>query len=135
MTSSRHRGAAAVYSRVRSESRTQQSTPEGLILLVFESLLDRLVKCQWHLDQGSNSEFDREILKSMQLIQYGLRDSLALESGGEVALGLDHTYSVWMLALDFLGTSRSPEKLAALIEGIRGVQEAWVTTFGVLGAK
>jgi flagellar protein FliS len=101
MTSSRHRGAAAGYSRVRNESRTQQSTPEGLILLVFESLLDRLVKCQWHLDRGSDSDFDREILKSMQLIQYGLRDSLALESGGEVALGLDHTYSVWMLALDW----------------------------------
>jgi len=130
MSSSRHRSAAAGYSRVRSEARTQKSTPEGLILLVFESLMDRLTKCQGYLEQGNQSDFDRELLKSMQLIQYGLKESLSFKAGGEIALNLDHTYSVWILALNFLGTSRSSERLASLIEGVRGVQEAWITAFG-----
>jgi flagellin-specific chaperone FliS len=105
-----------------------------LILLVYESLLDRLIKCQGYLAQGQDADFDREILKSMQLIQYGLRDSLSFDLGGEVAVSLDHTYATWMMALEFLNTSRSAERLANLTIGVRDVHEAWKTAFGAVGA-
>ena len=129
----RHRNAASGYQRIRSESLTQHSTPQELILLVYQSLLDRLVKCQGHLEHGENENFDREVLKSMQLIQYGLRDSLSFDLGGEVALSLDHTYATWMMVLEFLNTSRSGERLANLIDGVRDVHEAWKTSFAVVG--
>jgi len=105
-----------------------------LILLVYESLLDRLVKCQGYLAQAESADFEREVLKSMQLIQYGLRDSLSFDLGGEVALSLDHTYATWMMALEFLNTSRSEERLASLILGVRDIHEAWKTAFGMVGA-
>ena len=131
---SRHRNAASGYLRIRNESLTQHGTPQELILLVYESLLDRLVKCQGYLVQGENADFDREILKSMQLIQYGLRDSLSFDLGGQVAVSLDHTYATWMMALEFLNTSRSEERLANLIVGVRDIHEAWKTAFGTIGA-
>jgi flagellar protein FliS len=134
LSHSRHRNAASGYLRIRNESLTQQSSPQELILLVYESLIDRLVKCEGYLAQAENAEFDREILKSMQLIQYGLRDSLSFDLGGEVAVSLDHTYATWMMALEFLNTSRSAERLANLIVGIRDVHEAWKTAFGGTGA-
>jgi flagellar protein FliS len=134
LSHSRHRNAASGYLRIRNESLTQQSSPQELILLVYESLIDRLVKCQGFLEQSENAEFDREILKSMQLIQYGLRDSLSFDLGGEVAVSLDHTYATWMMALEFLNTSRSAERLASLIVGIRDVHEAWKTAFSDTGA-
>jgi flagellar protein FliS len=130
----RHRNAASGYQRIRNESLTQHSTPQELILLVYQSLLDRLVKCQGYLEHGENEDFDREVLKSMQLIQYGLRDSLSFDLGGEVAVNLDHTYATWMMVLEFLNTSRSPERLANLIVGVRDVQDAWKTSFAVIGA-
>jgi flagellar protein FliS len=126
----RHRNAASGYLRIRNESLTQQSTPQELILLVYESLVDRLIKCQGYLAQDQNADFDREVLKSMQLIQYGLRDSLSFDLGGDVAKNLDHTYATWMMVLEFLNTSRSPERLAGLIAGVREVHEAWKTAFG-----
>ena len=64
----KHRAAASGYLRIRNESLAQQSSPQELILLVYESLIDRLVKCEGYLAQAENAEFDREILKSMQLI-------------------------------------------------------------------
>jgi flagellar protein FliS len=128
---SRHRNAASGYLRIRSESLTQHSSPQELILLVYESLVDRLVKCQGYLAQAENADFDREILKSMQLIQYGLRDSLSFDLGGEVAVNLDHTYATWMMVLEFLNTSRSAERLSALIVGVREVRDAWRVAFRV----
>ena len=131
---SRHRNAASGYLRIRNESLTQHGTPQELILLVYESLLDRLVKCQGYLAQEENADFDREILKAMQLIQYGLRDSLSFDLGGQVAVSLDHTYATWMMALEFLNTSRSEERLASLIVGVRDIHDAWKTAFGMVGA-
>ena len=130
----RHRNAASGYQRIRNESLTQHSTPQELILLVYQSLIDRLVKCQGYLEHGENEDFDREVLKSMQLIQYGLRDSLSFDLGGEVAVNLDHTYATWMMVLEFLNTSRSVERLANLIVGVRDVQEAWKISFAVGGS-
>jgi flagellin-specific chaperone FliS len=97
--------------------------------------MDRLVKCQGYLAQAEDSDFDREILKSMQLIQYGLRDSLSFDLGGQVAVNLDHTYATWMMALEFLNTSRSTERLASLISSVRDVQEAWKLAFAEVGAQ
>jgi flagellin-specific chaperone FliS len=65
----------------------------------------------------------------MQLIQYGLRDSLSFDLGGEVAVGLDRTYATWMMALEFLNASQSRERLATLISGVRDVRDAWRTAF------
>jgi flagellar protein FliS len=130
----RHRNAASGYQRIRNESLTQHSTPQELILLVYQSLIDRLVKCQGYLEHGENEDFDREVLKSMQLIQYGLRDSLSFDLGGEVAVNLDHTYATWMMVLEFLNTSRSVERLANLIVGVRDVHEAWKISFAVGGS-
>jgi flagellar protein FliS len=132
---SRHRNAASGYLRIRNESLTQQSTPQELILLVYESLMDRLVKCQGYLAQAEDAEFDREVLKSMQLIQYGLRDSLSFDLGGQVAVNLDHTYATWMMALEFLNTSRSTERLGGLISSVRDVQEAWKLAFAEVDAQ
>ena len=132
---SRHRNAASGYLRIRNESLTQQSTPQELILLVYESLMDRLVKCQGYLAQAEDADFDREILKSMQLIQYGLRDSLSFDLGGQVAVNLDHTYATWMMALEFLNTSRSTERLGGLISSVRDVQEAWKLAFAEVDAQ
>jgi flagellar protein FliS len=125
----RHRNAAAGYRRIRNESLANQSTPQELILLVYESLIDRLIKCQGSLAQSEEADFDRENLKCMQLIQYGLRDSLSFDLGGEVAVGLDHTYSTWMMALEFLHTSRSQERLASLLVDVREVRDAWRVAF------
>ena len=135
LTHSRHRNAASGYLRIRNESLTQQSTPQELILLVYESLMDRLVKCQGYLAQADDADFDREILKSMQLIQYGLRDSLSFDLGGQVAVNLDHTYATWMMALEFLNTSRSTERLANLISSVRDVQDAWKLAFAEVDAQ
>ena len=125
----RHRSAAAGYRRIRNESLTQQSTPQELILLVYDSLIDRMVKCDGSLESGDLAEFSRENLKCMQLIQYGLRDSLSFDLGGEVAVGLDRTYATWMMALEFLHSSQSRERLETLISGVRDVRDAWKVAF------
>jgi flagellar protein FliS len=129
INNTRHRSAAAGYRRIRNESLTQQSTPQELILLVYDSLIDRMVKCEGSLESGDLAEFSRENLKCMQLIQYGLRDSLSFDLGGEVAVGLDRTYATWMMALEFLHSSQSRERLANLITGVREVRDAWRTAF------
>jgi len=37
------------------------------------------------------------------------------------------------MALEFLNTSRSEERLASLVLGVRDIHEAWKTAFGMVG--
>ena len=125
----RHRSAAAGYRRIRNESLTQQSTPQELILLVYESLVDRLVKCQGSLAQGADADFSRENLKCMQLIQYGLRDSLSFDLGGEVAKLVSKARA--SEASQRARLEREAERIDGLAASFRGsskavVQQRWL---------
>jgi len=133
----RNQRALAGYQRIRNESLVNNNTPQQLILLVYQALIDKLVKLEVAMAAADQSdadgrEFADQLLKAMQLIQYGLRDSLSFDEGGEVALNLDKTYVSWIMPLEFLSTSRRTDRLANLISMVRDLRDAWRTAFNSL---
>jgi len=133
----RNQRALAGYQRIRNESLVNNNTPQQLILLVYQALIDKLVKLEVAMAAADQSdadgrEFADQLLKAMQLIQYGLRDSLSFDEGGEVALNLDKTYVSWIMTLEFLSTSRRTDRLANLISMVRDLRDAWRTAFNSL---
>ena len=121
--------ARSGYLRVRNEVLTNSGTPGQLILMVFDALIDKLVRLEVAHAERQDVEVSSLILAAMKLIQYGLRDAISFERGGDVAVQLDRTYSVWMLSLEFFDSKRDIEKIIALTESVRGVREAWGSVF------
>jgi flagellar biosynthetic protein FliS len=137
----RNQRALAGYQRIRNESLVNNNSPQQLILLVYEALIDKLVKLEYTMASADGStgedkdkDFADQLLRVMQLIQYGLRDSLSFDSGGEVALNLDKTYVSWIMTLEFLATSRRPDRLAKLIDTVRDMRDTWKTAFASLAS-
>ena len=102
--------------------------------MVFDALIDKLVRLETAHAERQDVEVGSLILAAMKLIQYGLRDSISFERGGEVAVQLDRTYSVWILSLEFFDSNRDISKVSALTDSIRGVREAWETVFQATGS-
>ena len=121
--------ARSGYLRVRNESLVNSGTPGQLILMVFDALIDKLVRLETAHAERQDVEASTLILASMKLIQYGLRDAISFDRGGDVAVQLDRTYSVWMLSLEFFDSKRDIEKIISLTESVRGVREAWDSVF------
>ena len=121
--------ARSGYLRVRNESLVNSGTPGQLILMVFDALIDKLVRLETAHVERQDVEASTLILASMKLIQYGLRDAISFDRGGDVAVQLDRTYSVWMLSLEFFDSKRDIEKIISLTESVRGVREAWDSVF------
>ena len=126
---SRTAKARSGYLRVRNEVLANSGTPGQLILMVFDALIDKLVRLETAHTERQESEVSSLILAAMKLIQYGLRDAISFERGGEVAAQLDRTYSVWMLSLEFFDSKRDIAKIIELTEAVRGVREAWDSVF------
>ena len=80
--------------------------------MVFDALIDKLVRLETAHTERQENEVSSLILAAMKLIQYGLRDAISFERGGEVAAQLDRTYSVWMLSLEFFDSKRDIAKAA-----------------------
>ena len=99
--------------------------------MVFDALIDKLVRLEIAHAESQESEVSSLILAAMKLIQYGLRDAISFERGGDVAAQLDRTYSVWMLSLEFFDSKRDIEKIVALTEALRGVREALDSVFSL----
>jgi flagellin-specific chaperone FliS len=97
--------------------------------MVFDALIEKLLRLEIAHAESQESEVSSLILAAMKLIQYGLRDAISFERGGDVAAQLDRTYSVWMLALEFFDSKREIEKIVALTESVRGVRDAWDSVF------
>ena len=126
---SRTAKAHSGYLRVRNESLVNSGTPGQLILMVFDALIDKLVRLEVAHAESQDVEASTLILAAMKLIQYGLRDAISFDRGGDVAVQLDRTYSVWMLSLEFFDSKRDIEKIISLTESVRGVREAWDSVF------
>jgi len=121
--------ARSGYLRVRNEALVNSGTPGQLILMVFDALIDKLVRLETAHAERQDVEASTLILASMKLIQYGLRDAISFDRGGDVAVQLDRTYSVWMLSLEFFDSKRDIEKIISLTEAVRGVRDAWDSVF------
>ena len=134
-----NRRGLSVYRQIRNESLVNNNSPHQLILLVYDALIEKLVRLEVALSElevkpDGGKIFADQLLNIMQLIQYGLRDSLDFKSGEQVSLSLDKTYVSWIMTLEFLATSRRPDRLKKLIEAVRQLHDAWKVAFASLSA-
>ncbi|WP_412479205.1 flagellar export chaperone FliS [Azonexus sp. IMCC34839] len=116
----------SAYTQVSTETSVNSADPHRLVLLLFEAALSAISIAQVAIETNDTATRGTAISKAIDIINNGLRASLDLEAGGELAakLGLLYEYMCNRLLLATLRNDKSI--LNEVAELLSEIHEAWV---------
>ena len=79
------------YNSVHVNAGVQSASPHRLVEMLFEGLLSRIAQAKGAIQQNNIEMKGKKITEAVNIV-LGLKDSLNLEHGGEVAANLDSLY-------------------------------------------
>ena len=124
MTPPSHR-AASMYRNVGVETRAPQSDPYQLVALSYEVLLDRITAARGAMVAGNIEQKIKLIDKAIRIIQEGLRTSLDMENGGDIAANLAALYEYAVTRLTQANATNNPAMLEEVADLIKPLADAW----------
>lgn len=113
--------AAFAYRQVGVESRVDGANPHQLIAMLFDGLLQSLNGARGALARGDVAEKGRLLLKSVRILEEGLKGGLHPSDGGEIAVNLRALYSYSVARLTHANLRddvAAVEEVVALIEPV-----------------
>jgi len=119
--------ALKAYAAAGVESRVAGSSPHGLIVLLYEGALAALAKAKSHMARNEFAGKSAAISNAVAIINDGLRASLDLTQGGEIAANLDALYDYMSQQLLIANIKNKPElidEVGKLLYELKGAWEA-----------
>ena len=98
MSYDKQRGAMKQYSQVAVQSDAHFASPHRLIQMLMDGALQRIAAAKGDMQRGNIAQKGTHISWAISIIE-GLRASLNMEAGGEIARNLDNLYEYmcWQL--------------------------------------
>jgi len=115
---------AVTRAAVEMEERAEDLSPYEVISLLFDGALERIDQAQVSLSTGQPTETDALITKVVGIVN-GLRNSLDLEKGGEIAENLDNLYEYMDGRLKLAHEDRSGEILQETGKLLAELRDGW----------
>ncbi len=84
--------AISAYQRVGVETGIESADPHRLILMLFEGAQEALARTRMHMQRNEISEKGQMISKAIMIIDHGLKASLDMNAGGDLAIKLQALY-------------------------------------------
>lgn len=119
------RSPIAHYQQASVEGGVAEASPHRLILLLMEGALVAINIARIKLGEGEIQERGRAISKAISLIDEGLRPSLDLDQGGEIAMHLDALYEYMSRQLFLSNLKSSPELLDEVYRLLSDIKSSW----------
>lgn len=113
------------YGQVQVDTNVETASPHKLIALLFDGALVAIANARRYMDQGDIAARGAAISKTIAIIQEGLRASISLEAGGEVAQNLDSLYEYMTYRLLQANLKSDAEALAEVDVLLRDIKGAW----------
>jgi flagellar secretion chaperone FliS len=115
---------ASTYRRVGVESNVASASPHGLIVMLFDAVLETLSLTKAHMECGNIQAKGDAVRKATRLITEGLKASLD-SKGGQLAenLGMLYDYSVAQLMQAHL--KNDPVLVDEVINLIKPIADSW----------
>ena len=87
------RNAAAMnqYKQVNVRASVENADPHTLIQMLFDGAMERLNMAKMHIQQNNTAQKGESISRAISILD-GLRSSLDMEQGGELAANLEGLY-------------------------------------------
>ncbi len=119
------RSPAATYAQVGLESAVRSADPHRLILLLFEGASTAMSMAKLHMQNNQIAERGANISKAIDIIANGLRASLNIEEGGELAERLAALYDYIVQRLLWANMKTDVAALDECMSLLGEIHSAW----------
>lgn len=119
------RFATKAYANIGIQTRGVQHDPYELAMLMFEAVIENATAARGAMEAGNVLLKVQHLHKAVRVLQDGLRTSLDLENGGELAQNLANLYDYCILRLTQANAQNDVAAVAEVIELIKPVADAW----------
>ncbi len=104
--------------------RTAAATPHQLVIMLFNGLMDELVRAKGHISSQRYERKATSISKCIDILN-ALTSALDYERGGELALQLAGLYDYCVYRLYDASNSMSVEQIAEVEAILGNIREGW----------
>jgi len=128
----------SAYAQVGIETGVAAASPHKLILMLFDGAIMALGTAQRHMSEGDIPAKGLDISKAIEIITNGLRASLDLEAGGELAERLYALYdymTVRLLHANLHNDLAAIEEVSRLLGELRSAWEEIAADPAVVSAN
>jgi flagellar protein FliS len=116
---------AESYAKVGIDAAVETSDPHRLIMMLFDGAIAAISQARIHMEAGNIAKKGASISKAIDLITNGLRASLDMEAGGQLAERLAALYDYMSHRLLFANLKNSAAALDEVSELLNGLRDAW----------
>lgn len=116
---------AAAYSRVGVETGVTGADPHRLILMLYDGALLAIAAAKQHMANANTAAKGESISKAIEIIANGLKASLNVEVGGELAARLAGLYDYMCQRLVYANARNSAVTLDEVRSLMVELKEAW----------
>lgn len=113
------------YQQVEIETSVSGASPHSLILLLMEGSLVAINIAKVKMIEGDTPGKGEAISKAIALIDEGLRTSLDLNAGGEIAQNLDALYEYMCHQLLMANIKNDADRLEEVTRLMSEIRDAW----------
>jgi flagellar protein FliS len=114
----------AKYSQVAVESGLGSASPYRMVQMLFQGALDKLSAAKGFMERKEFGKKSENISWASSIIN-GLRNSLDLETGGEIAANLDALYEYMVFRLIEANMRNDPDIIKEVVALLTEIKEAW----------
>lgn len=116
------------YANIGLETEVLSAPPERLITLLYDGALAAIAKARLYMDSNNIAGRGTSISKAIDIIESGLKASLNLEAGGELAKNLSEIYDLMVRNLLLANLNNDKEKLQLAETMLKEIADAWKTS-------
>lgn len=117
---------ANAYAKVSVETGVTSASPHKLILMLYDGALASIQSARLAMDSKDIPTKGRHISKTIDIILNGLKVSLNMDAGGDLAAQLDALYDYMsdrLLYANLHNNVAALDEVAGLLEGLRSAWE------------
>lgn len=114
------------YKSVDLRATVETASPHKLIAMLFDGALTALAQAKGAIERNQVEERTESLNKASDII-VGLKGSLDLEKGGEVAVNLDELYNYMIRQIVAANRDQSTERVQDIMDLILEVRAGWTS--------
>ena len=118
------RGALQQYNQVRAHAQVEGASPHRLIQMLVEGALEKIRAAKGLIERRDIPEKVRHINWALTIVD-GLRQSLDMENGGQIAQNLDALYDYMQRRLIIANLENNPQILDEIASLLLEIKTAW----------
>lgn len=115
----------SAYRDVNINTRNTSKDQHELVSMMFEGVIESVVRAKGAMLAGDIDTKVAEVTRAVRILQEGLRTSLDLENGGELAANLANLYDYCVLRLTQANATDSVDALDEVAALLKPVADAW----------